>query len=147
MNNERYYRLVKNICQLTQIPINAIDPDLFQLNVKGINFNCYNIAETVVIQAEFGRLPDGRRDMILLRLMNVNFHLFDGQHPSSFSHNESTGQVMLSYALELAHIGAPQFVQLLGHIAEYAESWRHGYFLDENSKLDTSARTELGGIC
>ncbi|MDP9782274.1 CesT family type III secretion system chaperone [Pseudomonas fluorescens] len=147
MSNERYHRLVTDICQLSQIPVAAIDLDLVQLNVKGIAFSFANLADTVLIHADFGPLPDRRRDAILLQLMNVNFHLFNGDRPCCFSHNDDTGQVQFSCTVELTQIGAPQFVQLLGHIAEYAQSWQHNYFLAEGAKRAPSARTNLGDLC
>lgn len=146
MSKERYHRLVTDICQLCQIPVTAVDFDLVQLNVKGIAFNFANLADTVMIHADFGPLPDRRRDAILLQLMNVNFHLYNGDRSCCFSHNDDTGQVQFSCTVELTQIGAPQFVQLLGHIAEYAQSWQHCYFLDEGAKRDPSARTNLGGL-
>lgn len=146
MSKERYHRLVTDICQLCQIPVAAVDFDLVQLNVKGIAFSFANLADTVMIHADFGPLPDRHRDAILLQLMNVNFHLFNGDRSCCFSHNDDTGQVQFSCTVELTQIGAPQFVQLLGHIAEYAQSWQHCYFLDEGAKRDSSARTKLGGV-
>lgn len=147
MSNERYHRFVTDICQLSQIPVAAIDLDLVQLNVKGIAFSFANLADTVMIHADFGPLPDRRREAILLQLMNVNFHLFSGHRPCCFSHNDDTGQVQFSCTVELTQIGAPQFVQLLGHIAEYAQTWQHNYFLDEGAKRAPSARKNLGDLC
>ncbi|WP_434698139.1 CesT family type III secretion system chaperone [Pseudomonas sp. D1-1] len=144
--NERYHRLVTDICQLSQIPLAAIDLELVQLSVKGIDFSFSNLADTVMIHADFGPLPVRRREAILLQLMNVNFHLFGGDSPCCFSHNDGTGQVQFSCTVGLTQIGAPQFVQLLGHIAEYAQSWQHSYFLDEGSKREASVRTNLGGL-
>ena len=108
MSNERYHRFVTDICQLSQIPVAAIDLDLVQLNVKGIAFSFANLADTVMIHADFGPLPDRRREAILLQLMNVNFHLFSGHRPCCFSHNDDTGQVQFSCTVELTQIGAPQ---------------------------------------
>lgn len=146
MNNERYKRLVADICQLTQIPVEGINHDLTELSVRGVGFSFFNVKDTVLIHANFGPLPERRRDEVLLKLMSVNFHLFSGQHPCCFSHNQETGQVIFSGTVDLASIGAPQFVHLLGHIAEYARAWQHNYFISEDSRPVPSAHKNRGGL-
>lgn len=146
MDSERYYRLVTDICQLSQIPVAAIDINRPQLSVRGIDFSFSNLADTVMIHADFGTLPERRRDAILLKLMNVNFHLFDGDRPCCFSYNDDKGQVQFSCTVKLTQIGAPQFLQLLGHIAEYAQSWQHSYFVAESARREPLARINQGGL-
>jgi hypothetical protein len=140
----QYRRLLDEIRQLALLPESILSHELTHLTIRGVDFSMYPVGdqqqEHVLIHCELGALPDKRREEVLIRLMDTNFHMVNSAKSVTFCRNEQSGHMMLSAAQPLADLSGKAVLDQMGSLADYALAWREHFFLgDSSSKQRTTA--------
>lgn len=146
--SSQYRRLLEEIHQLTYIPKSLLSCNLIHLSVRGVDFSMYLVGghddEHVIISCDLGSLPKKRREEVLLRLLDTNFHLLNSAKPITFCRNEHSRNMMLSIAQRLSpNLSGQSTLDLMGSLVDYVLIWRQTYFLDQmpsNSQAYSAAR-------
>ncbi len=132
-----YLHLLDEIHQLTLLPKTVLAAELTHLSVRGADFSMHAVNDhdqsSVVIHCELGALPTHRREEVLARLLDTNFHMISSGKSVTFCRNEQSGHLMLSMAQPLSSLSGQVAIDQMGALAEYALIWRQNYFLDEAS--------------
>jgi hypothetical protein len=144
----RYVQLMAEIQALTLLPESILSHELVHLSVNGVDFSMYPIGENdqayVVTHCDLGDLPVARRDAVLLRLLECNFHMINTAKPVSFCCNEESGRMMLSAAQPLSMLSGQVILDQMGGIADYALAWRETHFLnDSTAGLRTASKPQV----
>lgn len=138
MASQNYRTLLQQICQLTLIPEMLLPEELTQLSIREVNFSLYAIGEQkqeyLIIHADMGPLPSKRREEVILRLMDVNFFLFEAPRTSTFSRSAETGHMMMSHAQPLAGLTGQMVLNQLDAMATQILDWRVDYFLGNETQ-------------
>jgi hypothetical protein len=133
----RYVQLMAEIQALTLLPASLLSQELVHLSVKGVNFSMYPVGEDdrayVVTHCDLGDLPGQRREAVLLRLLDCNFHMINSAKPVSFCRNKESGRMMLSAAQPLDMLSGQVILDQMGGIADYALAWRETHFLNDSA--------------
>lgn len=140
---QNYRTLLEQISQLTLIPEMLLSEELTQLSIRNVNFSLYAIGEQkqeyLVIHADMGQLPSKRREEVLLRLLDVNFFLFEAPRTSTFSRNAETGHMMMSHVQPLAGLTGQMVLNQLDAIATQILDWRTSYFLGNEAQASSTS--------
>ncbi len=133
----QYVQLLAQIRELTLLPESLLSQELSHLSIKGVDFSMYPVGEEdnafLVTHCDLGALPDARREEVLMRLMDTNFHMVNSAKPVTFCRNEETGHMMLSAAQPLAMVSGQSILDQMGSLADYALAWRETYFLSDSA--------------
>jgi hypothetical protein len=143
----QYVQLLAQIRELTLLPESLLSQELSHLSIKGVDFSMYPVGEEdnafLVTHCDLGALPDARREEVLMRLMDSNFHMVNSGKPVTFCRNEETGHMMLSAAQPFSLLSGQAILDQMSSLADYALAWRQTYFLSSNKpKQQLSARTQ-----
>lgn len=134
MPSAEYCRLVDDMCQLALLPNPKALYERTALTVHKVNFNLIERPgdpySELLIYTDLGPLPSQRREAVLLRLLDINFHLFTGAGSPSCTYNSETQRLTLAVSLLLQGTSGERLLGLLGQLADMARSWRDDHFLD-----------------
>lgn len=132
MPTATYCTLVDEVCRLTLLPNPHTLYEHTALSIDGIDISLverHEPANEVGIQCDLGPLPGRQREAVLLRLLEINFHLFTDAANSTCTVNPITGRATLAAVIPLQHARAAALLELLGQLADMAKAWRQSYFL------------------
>jgi hypothetical protein len=137
MASQHYHRLLEEISQLTLIPETVLSQELTHLSIRGVDFSMYPVGNQaqahLVIHCDLGSLPDKRREEVLSRLLDTNFHMVNSAKPVTFCRNEQSGHMMLSAAQPLSGLTGQAVLDQMGSLADYALAWRQNFFLSDTT--------------
>jgi hypothetical protein len=135
MSVERYRALIDQICAQSNISHPESMYEMADFGVKDANFSLtyggIGAPDKVLIFCDFGELPDRVREAVLMRLLEVNLYMFDGTQNISFAYNTESKHVVMMSSIPLYSMTGASTLELLSHLADIAEEWRNGYFLNE----------------
>jgi hypothetical protein len=135
---EHYRLLVDQICALTLIPNPATLYAATNLAVRDIDFSLQYFEGagkgTVSVLCDFGPLPARRREEVLIRLMETNFHMSDSPGAPMLSFNDQSQRVTLTCKMALDGLNAEFLVPLLGQFSGMVNTWRSDYFLPSSTE-------------
>lgn len=98
--------------------------------------------EALYVVARYGSLPEDRKVIALIRLMESNLFLYGDNRPC-FCFDQELDEVVMMMRLLLPTMTPPNVVKLLQHMAMQISLWRECYFLEEHEvdpdKLSSSA--------
>nr|WP_100546507.1 MULTISPECIES: CesT family type III secretion system chaperone [unclassified Pseudomonas] len=144
MPSAAYCRLVDDLCQLALLPNPKALYERTALTVGKVNFSLVERSgdpySEVLIYTDLGPLPSQHRDAVLLRLLDINFHLFVGAGSPSCSYNSETQRLTLGVSLLLQAATGQRLLALLGQLADMAHNWRGDHFLERPSPRHAQVR-------
>ena len=142
MQVEAYRKLIDEICLKSGIPDPASMYTEANLQMMGVNFSMYHCLEPTkdfaILYGDFGPLPKQGRESVLLRLMQINLHLYNGISPT-FSCHPDNNHVILVTAIPVLITTVHAFMELLVGLADMALSWQNGHFLNEEEQAGAPA--------
>lgn len=131
-NNPQYLTLINDICALSLIstPERFYESATFKINQTDftLQYQDRDQGRAVLVYGDIGALPDRGRDVALMTLMDINFHMFSGAHSPVFSWNAQTGRVLLMGSVALERATAEGVLLMMKSFAELAVEWRQNGF-------------------
>lgn len=134
MPSVTFCRLVDELCRQAALPNPQALYERTALTIDGVHFSLVERAAEpyaeVLIYLDLGPLPEAQRAAVLLRLLEINFHLFVGAGSPSCAYNSESQRLLLCLSLLQQGASGAGLLQLLGQLAELARNWRKEHFLD-----------------
>jgi hypothetical protein len=110
---------------------------VMEMTLEGIAFTVSHSlnehAEKILIQADFGPLPDERRTDVLYRIMHLNRELSE-IGLAKIAYDAATGLVVYTHAAVLAELTGAILLTSMTEIAWRAEYWQSTYFLQTDGQ-------------
>jgi hypothetical protein len=94
--------------------------------------------DRIFLQCDFGVIPQHREALVLRKLLEANYLMYVGNSPA-FSVHPEFGHVLLCVEEELKTITPAQLIQSMELLAQHARDWRHGYFLDAETPIESAS--------
>jgi hypothetical protein len=142
MTTERYRLLIDEICTLSLIPNSPDFHENPNFMVHNVDFSLQHRAmgesEQVAIYADMGPLSSGNHDIVLLSLLEINFHLFHSGQSAVFSYNTETQRILLMGSVEMAKATAPTLLLMMKAFAKLASEWRRSAFQEKEPKMSST---------
>jgi hypothetical protein len=144
MYRKNFLRLVAEICAELDLP--PCDSDLkndetliMEMGLEGIGFSVVhtltNHPERIMIEANFGPLPQERRTAVLYRMLHLNRELAEAGQ-AVFTLDGTSGNVIYTHAVQLADSTGKEVLGTMTDITWRGEHWKKTWFLDEGKRGD-----------
>lgn len=150
MSTPAYRSLINSFCSLTRLsnPHSLYEHTAVEFN--GIDFTLLHqdtpSGGRILLHGDLGNLPAGdlATAAAAQRLLEMNFHLFDGHAGPVFTLNPQSRRVTLGVNLPLPGLHAERLVELLAELADLARAWRRDCFLEAHPERPPSERPMAG---
>ncbi|WP_034303129.1 CesT family type III secretion system chaperone [Herbaspirillum sp. RV1423] len=142
MSIERYRVLIDRLCASLNIPAPGTAYQVAHITLYGREFTlCYGgvlAPESLLLYCDFGAMPAGRRDLVPLRLLEINTYLFD-ERCAAFTYDAASHQVVLVCRLELDDAALRS---TLDYFSALAQCWHQDYFLAADEASASKPRSD-----
>lgn len=143
MSLEHYRLLIDQFCEATSIPNSASLYESANFAVSGVDFSLiYRDLQPhgqVQFYADMGKLPEQRREAVLLTLLDINFHTFAGADSPVLAYNRETQRILLMGALPIESASPQHLLSMMSSWAQVAHTWRENFFQEAVPKVKTAA--------
>lgn len=134
-SQKKFHMLIDAICRTAGVAI----PESFYGNIvfqiDGVIFSLLHMdaldPDHLVILADFGAPPPEERNLILERLLEINFYAYHGKEGPSFCISPANGHVILMNRLPLTDTTAQGALLYMTSLVELAKLWQTHHFLEE----------------
>lgn len=145
-HRKAFLQLVADICVELDVP--PCDSDMktdetliMEMGLEGIGFSVVhsltNHPERILIEANFGDLPQERRTAVLYRMLHLNRELAEAGN-AAFTLDAGSGNVIYTHAAKLVESTGKDLLGAMTDITWRGEHWKKTWFL-EDAKHDDGA--------
>ncbi|MDB5839815.1 MAG: type chaperone [Herminiimonas sp.] len=151
---EQFRRLIEDLDQLADCEASvddmAFDESLSAaLTVDQVEFLLVHSQQQhptgLAVYCRFGPVPSDDAVRVLYRLLEVNLAL-SASGTATLGIESENRDVVYSFKASLASVTASALLQALRYVAEQAQQWRMGYFLDHNAPPHTSMEAHFSTL-
>jgi hypothetical protein len=107
---------------------------IMEMGLEGIGFSVIhsltNRPDYILIEANFGGLPQERRTAVLYRMLHLNRELAEAGH-AAFTLDTGSGNVIYTHAAKLAESTGKELLGAMTDITWRGEHWKKTWFLED----------------